>query len=157
MIYLPRKWARWSWYSSIEKELNSLDFLGNKPSWIQLIFLAIKQAQLSWFFSQENELNLVDFLGDKAGWIQFFCKSVNFQVTKMRSNKLIFQPRKRAEFNRFACQENELNAVDFHGKKTSELKSVDFPAKNMSSQNLIFQPRKWAQISWFSCHENELK
>ena len=56
-----KKWAEIRWFSCQEYKLNSVDFLNNKTSWIQLIFQPRKWAKIGWFSSLQNELNSVDF------------------------------------------------------------------------------------------------
>ena len=96
-------------------------------------------------------MNLVDFLGNKKSSIQ-----------------LIFQPRKWAEISWYSSQENELNSVDFLGKKRAELlprklielssflwqenqlNSARFFGWNICLFQLIFVAGKWASLSVFS-------
>ena len=77
--------AEFSWFSTLENELKSADFLAKKTSWIQLIFYLRKRAEISWFYNKKNELNSVDFLAKETSWIQ-----------------LIFYLRKRAEISWFS-------------------------------------------------------
>ena len=74
LIFLQRILAEFSWFSSQEYELNSVDFLAKRTSWNQLIFQPRIRAKINWFSSQENELKSADFLAKIEFWLQWLKK-----------------------------------------------------------------------------------
>ena len=131
-----------SWIQ-LQNQLKSAHFCGRKIKWIQLGLLPRKSTEFSSFSWQKNDLNWARFIAQKINWVELVIlprKSTKFSSFYCLEN---FLCKKRAEFNWFSSNQNEQN-------------SVNFPATKMSWNKLIFKPSKRAEYSWFSCHEMSL-